>query len=239
MNKRIWMVIILLLTLALTACGSGTNTIESTEATTETTSSETTAETTEAQTEATSETTENAGVSASDIFDRDTKVDRYAYELIMSSGGQVIGGFNLWVDGDRVRFDLAEDQGQSMYFDYKKKEAYIYVAAENTLMKMPIESLGNEWESPFLFAEELDDDALSAMTNKGSETVDGKKCQVFEYDNMGTKVTYYVWEEKGLILKMIVEVDGQPTYEYYFKNLQIDGNFDKELELPEGAKIVG
>jgi hypothetical protein len=237
MDKRIWMISILVLTLALTACGSDTNATE--ESTVLVTTAETTSETTGVVTEATSETTENTEVLASDIFDRDSKIDRYAYELIMSSGGQVIGGFNLWVDGDRVRFDLAAEQGQSMYFDYAKKEAYIYVASENTLMKMPIESLGNEWESPFLFAEELDDRALSAMKNKGSEIVDGKKCQVFVYDSAGTEVTYFVWEEKGLILKMIVEVEGQPTYEYYFKNLQIDGNFDKELELPEGAKIVG
>ena len=239
MDKRIWMVIILVMALALTACGSDTKTDESTEVTTETTASETTAETTVVTTEAASETTENNEVLASDIFNRDSKIDSYAYELIMSSGGQVIGGFNLWVDGDRVRFYLSADEGQSMYFDYAKKEAYIYVKAENTLMKMPIESLGNEWESPFLFAEELDDDALSAMKNKGTETVDGKKCRVFEYDNLGTKAIYYVWEEKGLILKMIVEVEGQPTYEYYFKNLNIDGNYDKELELPEGATIVG
>jgi len=239
MKKSIWMVIILIAMLALTACGSDAPDTETTETTASVvTTSEDTSETTTASTEAVSETVENGGVLASDIFNRESKVDRYAYELIMTSGGQVIGGFNLWVDGDRVRFDLA-DQGQSMYFDYAKKEAYIYVAAENTLMKTPIETLGNEWESPFLFAEELDDDALTAMKNKGSETLDGKKCQIFEYDNMGTKVTYYVWEEKGLILKMIMEVDGQPTYEYYFKNLQIDGNFDKELELPEGAKIVG
>ncbi len=239
MKKSIWIVIILILMLTLTACGSDTPNAETTEATASVaTTSETSSETTAAQTEAVSETSENGDLLAADIFKTDTKADRYAYELIMSSGGQVIGGFNLWVDGDKVRFDLT-DQGQSMYFDYEKQEAYIYIEADNTLLKTPIETLGNEWESPFLFAEELDADALSAMNYKGSEKLDGKDCQIFEYDNMGTKVTYYVWEEKGLILKMIMEVDGQPTYEYYFKNLQIDGNFDKELEFPEGAKIVG
>lgn len=239
MKKSIWIVIILVLILTLTACGSDTSDSQTSETNaTEVTTSETTSETTAAQTEAVSETSENGDILAADIFKTDTKADSYAYELIMSSGGQVIGGFNLWVDGDKVRFDLT-DQGQSMYFDYEKQEAYIYSAADNTLLKTPIETLGNEWESPFLFAEELDADALSSMNYKGSEKLDGKACQIFEYDNMGNKVTYYVWEEKGLILKIIMEIDGQPEYEYYFKNLELDGNFEKELELPEGAKIVG
>jgi len=160
------------------------------------------------------------------------------YELVMSSDGKVVGGFNIWADGDLVRFDLA-DSGQSMYFDYGKKEAYIYITEGNTLMKVPIDTLGNEWESPFIFASELDDVALSAMNYKGNETLDGKKCQIFEYDNLGTTATYYVWEEEGLIIKMILEYEGQPTYEYYFKNLDINGNYDKELEIPADAKLVG
>ena len=131
------------------------------------------------------------------------------------------------------------DQGQSMYLDYDKKEGYIYMSADNTLIKTPLGSLGNEWESPFTFANDIEDSALMDMKDKGTEKIDGKLCQIFEYDNMGSKVIYYVWKEKGLILKMIMEIDGQPSFEYYFKNLEIDGNFDKELELPKGAKVMG
>lgn len=240
MDKRIGMVIILLMTVTLTACRSNTPINSTTEISPseEMTSEVTFATTSETTAEDTSEASDNSGILASDLFDRETKLDRYAYEYVMSSDGKVIGGFMIWVDGDRVRYDVV-DQGQSMYFDYEKQEAYLYVEAENTLIKTPINTLGTEWESPFMFAAELDDSALLAMKNIGTETVDGKKCQIFEYDNADTKVTYYVWEEKGFILKMIMEIEGQPSYEYYFKNLDIDGNFDDELELPEGATIVG
>lgn len=237
MDKRIWMVIILLMALALTACSSDTpieSSIEVSPSEAEITS-ETMSETTAVET---SETSEEDEIMASDVFDRDVKSDRYAYEYVMSSNGQVVGGFKLWVDGDRVRYDMA-DLGQSMYFDYEKQEAYVYSVADNTAIKTPIETLGNEWESPFMFASELDDDALSTMKYVGTDTLDGNKCQLFEYDSMGTKVTYYVWEEKGIILKMIMEVEGQPSFEYYFKNFEIDGNFDEELELPKDAIIVG
>lgn len=242
MDKRIWMVIILLMTMTVTlsGCGAATpdeDTTESTEATSsEAISSEAT--TAAEQTEAVSETSEEVGVLASDIFNRDAKFDNYAYEYVMSSGDQILGSFKLWVDGNRVRYD-AMDQGQSMYMDYDKQEGYIYMSTDNTLIKTPLGSLGNEWESPFTFANEIEDSALVDMKDKGTETLDGKLCQLFEYDNMGSKVTYYVWKEKGLIIKMMMEIEGQPSFEYYFKDLQIDGNFDKELELPKGAKIVG
>ncbi|MDH8679446.1 hypothetical protein QE109_14905 [Fusibacter bizertensis] len=176
-------------------------------------------------------------VKAFDMINRDRKIDNYYYEFVMTTGDERIGGFKLWIAGNKARYD-AIDEGQSLYLDYDKGEGFLYMPSENLLMKTPIETTSNEWESPFLFAGEIDDETLGSMKEKGTEIIDGKTCYIFVAEHLGMKVTYYVWEDEGLIVKMVVETEGQPSYSYYFKDLTIGGTFETELALPKDAKIM-
>lgn len=236
--KKIWVILLVTTMLfALSACSSG----ETPETTTETTANVPVAtQTTEAMTTESMEETEAEG-SEDDAFlnvlNRDKKIDNYYYEYVMSSNGEQMASFKLWVNGNRIRFDaLAE--GQSIFLDYDKGEGYLYMPDGNLLMKMPIESLGSEWESPFLFAGEIDQETLDSMKYEGRETIDGKLCYIYTGGVVGTKVTYYLWKDEGVIVKFSYETSGQPTYEYYFKDLTFGETYDKELELPEDAEIV-
>ncbi len=235
MFKSVWIILLVILVALLPGCGSDSKEDETT-ATTELV--ETTEATEATQVEAsTEETTEAEGYFAGDVLDRDRALDNYYYEYVMSSDGQKIGGFKLWASGQKIRFD-ATDEGQRLYLDYETGKGFMYIESENTLIATPLDTMSNEWESPLIFAGQIDDATLDGMNWIKKETVDGKSCHVFEVSNGGIKVTYYVWEEEGLIIKMIMETDGQPTYEYYFKDLEIDGDFEKELELPEGATVI-
>lgn len=189
----------------------------------------------EAETEAVSES--EMDPSAASILQKDKNIDNYYYEYVMSSDGQRMAGFKLWVNGNRIRFD-AEAEGQSIYLDYDKGEGYLYMPDGNILMKMPLESLGSEWESPFLFAGEIEQSALDGMKYEGKETIDGKECYVYAGESMGSGATYYIWKDEGVIVKFVLKNSGQPTYEYYFKDLTFGQTYDSELKLPEGAEIV-
>lgn len=232
MFKRVWIILLVILVASLSGCGSDSKATESTETTEETEATEVTKEA-----ESTEETTEAEGFFAGDVIDRDRALDNYYYEYVMTSDGQKIGGFKLWASGQKIRFDATEE-GQRLYMDYETGKGFMYIESENTLIATPLETMGNEWESPLIFAGQIDDATLDGMNWIKTETIDGKSCHVFEVSNSGMKVTYYVWEDEGLIIKMIMETDGQPTYEYYFKDLEIDGNFEKDLELPEGATVI-
>lgn len=237
---RFWITFlwVALLTVSLTACGSSSN--EETTETTEAppvgivTESETEAAT-EPETEAASES--EADPSAASVLQKDKKIDNYYYEYVMSSDGQRMAGFKLWVNGNRIRFD-AEEEGQTIYLDYDLGEGYLYMPDGNVLMKMPLESLGGEWESPFLFAGEIEQNALEGMKYEGKETIDGKECYIYTGESMGSGATYYIWKDEGVIVKFVLKNSGQPTYEYYFKDLTFGQTYDSELKLPEGAEIV-
>lgn len=237
MKKILMLALVATMLFALSACGSSTTPEETTETTaslpvaTQTTAAE--------QTEVTEKTEDEGSDDEAfmNVFKRDKKIDNYYYEYVMSSNGQRMAGFKLWVNGNRIRFD-AEQEGQSIYLDYDKGEGYLYMPDGNILMKMPLESLGSEWESPFLFAGEIDQTTLDSMKYEGRETIDGKVCYVYSGESMGTKVTYYIWKDEGVIVKFSYESGGQPTYEYYFKDLTFGETYDKELELPKDAEIV-
>ncbi|MCA0385696.1 MAG: hypothetical protein LCH34_08865 [Firmicutes bacterium] len=228
-------IILLAFAMVLTACGSSEETTE----TTETTGVPVVVATETAEvTEATEETTaESDDVFANEAIVSDRVIDNYYYEYVMTQDDTRLGGFKLWVAEKKIKFEAIEE-GQIIYLDYDKGEGYLYMPEGNILMKVPLDTVSTEWESPFLFAGEIEDGVLNSMKTKGSEEVDGKDCYVFEGTAGNVKSTYYVWKEEGLIIKMRIETDGQPTYEYLFKDLTIGGTFEKEMTLPEGAQII-
>ena len=236
--KKIWMVAATcVLIFTLTACSSGANK----EQTTETSEDSpvgivTTAPTeTEAETEAT--TGSGDDYAAVNIINPDRKIDNYYYEYVMSSGGQRMASFKLWVNGNRIRFD-AEAEGQTIFLNYDTGEGYVYMPAGNVLMKMPLDQLGSEWESPFLFAGEIDQMTMDSLKYTGKEMIDGKECYIYEGESGATKMTYYIWKEEGLIVKMIYETNDQSSFEYYFKDLTLGQTYDSELKLPENVDII-
>lgn len=228
-------VILIVLTMVLTACGSSEEATESTE----TTGAPVVVATETAEvTEATEETTSaNEDVFANEAIDRDRVIDNYYYEYVMTQDDTRLGGFKLWVADKKIKFEAIEE-GQIIFLDYEKAEGYLYMPEGNILMKVPLDTVSTEWESPFLFAGEIEDGVLNSMKAKGSEEVDGKDCYVFEGTAGNVKSTYYVWKDEGLIIKMRIETEGQPTYEYLFKDLTIGGTFETEMALPEGAQII-
>lgn len=228
-------VILFTFAMILSACGSSEESAETTETTGVPVAVATeTAEVTDATEETTSMSDD---VFANEAINRDRVIDNYYYEYVMTQDDMRLGGFKLWVADKKIKFEAIEE-GQIIFLDYDKGEGYLYMPDGNILMKVPLDTVSTEWESPFLFAGEIEEGVLNSMKTKGSEEVDGKDCYIFEGTAGNVKSTYYVWKEEGLIIKMRIETDGQPTYEYLFKDLTIGGTFEKEMALPEDAQII-
>lgn len=232
MNKKVLNLVIwiMVLSIVLIGCG-GSSSEEGEQAVSTTAEPATVAEpVTEEETEA--KESEQARLELADA------PESYYYEYVLVTDGVEQMAFKIWSDGTRVKFEGGME-GETYYMDYEKEEAYLYMPADNMMMKMPMEGIDSGWDSPFMMAAQIEDDVLDGLKKTGEETIDGKKCSLYEYDYGQGKYTYVVWEDEGLIVKMIMELDGQPTYEYYFKDLVINENFDIELELPKDVQIIG
>lgn len=175
---------------------------------------------------------------AADLISDNLEVDSYYYEYVVSINGAEQVGFKIWSYDNRIRFEGGME-GEMFYLDYNKNEGYLYMPAEKTMLKMPLESIDNEWDSPFIMTADIDDSALSGMNYIGDENLDGKTCAVYEYESSEGKITYYIWKDEGIVIRMKMEMDGGSTYEYYFKDLKINENFEMELEIPDDVQIIG
>lgn len=164
--------------------------------------------------------------------------ESYYYEYVLAADGVEQVAFKIWSDGKRVKFEGGME-GEIYYLDYEKEEAYLYMPNENMMMKMPMEGMDSGWDSPFMMAAQIETDVIDGLNKVGEEEIDGKECTMYQYDFGQGKYTYAVWKDQGFIIKMIMELDGQPTYEYYFKDLTINENFEIDLELPEDVQIIG
>jgi hypothetical protein len=176
--------------------------------------------------------------SAADLITDNPTPDSYYYEYVVSIDGAEQVGFKIWSYDNRIRFEGGMD-GETFYLDYNKKEGLLYMPAEKTMIKMPLESIDNEWDSPFLMTADLEDSAIAGMKYVGDENLDGKDCAVYEYESGEGKTTYYIWKDEGIVIRLKVQMAGGSTYEYYFKDLIINENFEMELEIPDDVQIIG
>lgn len=182
--------------------------------------------------------TEDDESSAADIISDNPTADSYYYEYVVSIDGAEQVGFKIWSSDNKIRFEGGME-GETIYLDYNKNEGYLYMPEDNAMIKMPLESIDSEWDSPFLMTADIDESELSDMNYIGEETVDGKECAVYEYESAEGQFKYYIWKEFGIVIKVEAELDGGSTYEYYFKDLKINEDFEEELEIPDDVQIMG
>lgn len=175
---------------------------------------------------------------AEDLISDNPVADSYYYEYVVSIDGTEQVGFKIWSYDNRIRFEGGME-GETFYLDYNKGEGYLYMPEEKTMLKMPLESIDNGWDSPFLMTAEIDDSTISGMDYVGDENLDGKDCAVYAFESSEGKITYYIWKDEGIVIQMKMEMDGGSTYEYYFKDLKINEDFEKELEVPDDVQIIG
>jgi hypothetical protein len=49
-------------------------------------------------------------------------------------------------------------------------------------------------------------------------------------------VTYYLWKDQGLAVKVIAQITGFPKYEYFYRSLETGGNYSEALKPPEDVE---
>lgn len=71
----------------------------------------------------------------------------------------------------------------------------------------------------------------------GQETIDGKACTVIQYVVQGTTTTAWIWNDKGLPIK-IVSTTGTVTITLEYKTIDFSPIDDSVFELPPGITFV-
>jgi hypothetical protein len=246
MKTRLLLIFVCLLvslTLLLTACNGGTTQSSSstiTTTTTKTTSTSSTSVTTasSATTSSSVTTTTSTGTTNSliDILGLGKDINSIKFDLTVTTTGLTSISMTVWQKQQKMKADMSlQGTTISIIFDMATNVMYSYMPGQNTATKTTIDN-SMVPESPINDVSGILDYSPNVI---GTETIDGKVCTVVTYDKteLGS-IKMWIWNEKGLPLKMEVTADGNMTTIEY-KNIDLSDIPDSMFELPEGVTIVG
>ncbi|GEM_PF-4545611 len=133
------------------------------------------------------------------------------------------------VDTNMMKFPV------SIYMDYVTGDDYIYVSLLKKALKVSIDLSDY---APYVLIKDLD---LSMCTILGEQTIDGKKCAVFVYEDTlplssdynSHSTTIWLWEDYGFPVRMETD-DVYVTFsKMSFKDID-----DEKFVLPSKASVI-
>jgi hypothetical protein len=240
MKTRLLLIFVCLLvslTLVLTACGGGAD--QTSSSTTTTASSTSTGATTSATaTSSTVSATTSTGTNNSliDILGLGKDITSIKFDLTMTITGQEPVNMTVWQKQQKMRYEMTM-QGLTVVvlFDLATNIMYTYMPDQKMATKSTLD-MSMVPESPIKDITGIMDYSPNII---GTETIDGKVCKVVSYDETGVgSIKKWIWEEKGLPLKMEMTASGTTTTIEY-KNIDFSDIPDSMFQLPDGVTIIG
>ena len=173
----------------------------------------------------------------SDMLSKSMGIKNLYYEFELRVEGVSREYYAAWKSEDQARIDPF-DQMSSIFVNHKNQTISVLDRTSGTLSPSAYdETFINGMMSPVAFNEALDQDMFEHVHYEGSALMDGKPCDVYEVHSADLNVTYYLWKDNGLTVKMIAQITGFPKYEYYFRSLQPEGASDLDLTPPSDVKL--
>ena len=184
----------------------------------------------------------DGGTSLSDLLDKAKGSTSATYDLVMS-GGPIAEAITskVWSTETKERMEsTVMGQKSITIIDKEKQVMYIYDPDQNMAMKMDFSGTETTGSSQS-FSEIMEQYNPTVV---GTETIDGKKCTVLEYESTVGDATVtqkmYVWQKYGFPIRveMTSSLMGTPvTTVMEMKNIDFGHIPDTTFELPAGVEI--
>lgn len=182
------------------------------------------------QTTSAATTTQTSGGSVSDLLGRAAGIASWKCDVVTTAADNSVTTSTMFVKNKKMRIESSiQGQNTVTLIDIDAKTMYIYTPAQNTAIKMdfnqaPQSAIGSSIAqyNPIII---------------GSETLDGKLCQIIQYTANGVVTKEWIWDAKGLPVRLqTVSSSGTSTTDY--KNYDFSDLSDSLFVLPEGVKIT-
>lgn len=187
-----------------------------------------------AQTSSTSSDT-----SAQGLITKGMAVSNISYdsEISVPEGNKV--SMKAWIKGKKMRTEMPNTEGSGSIvsiIDSEQGVLYMYQPEQKMATKMSI-SMSQQDSSPSP-KETMESLKPNEMKYISKDTVDGKKCLVYEFQ-AGNKETskVWLWEDYGVPLKIEATTDGKKSVMEYH-NVKLDEIPASMFEIPADTKIV-
>ena len=189
--------------------------------------------------EAVQSSASSSDTSAQSLITKGMAISNISYdcEVSVPEGNKV--SMKAWIKGNQMRTEMPNTEGNGSIvsiIDSEKGIVYIYQPDQKMATKMSI-SMSPQDNSPSP-KEAMASLKPNEMKYTGKDTVDGKKCLVYEIqagNNETGKV--WLWEDCGVPLKIEATTDGKKSVMEY-RNVKLDEIPASMFEIPAGTKIV-
>ncbi|MEN6349470.1 MAG: DUF4412 domain-containing protein [Syntrophomonas sp.] len=177
--------------------------------------------------------------SAQSLITKGMEVKNLSYDCDVSEPeGQKLT-VKAWIKGKKMRTEMPNPEGGGnmiSIIDSDQGIVYIYQPEQKTATKMGISmSQQDNAPSPQETMESLN---AEKMKYTGKETIDGKTCLVYEFQDQNNETSkIWLWEDYGIPLKIESIMDGKKSVLEY-RNVKTDEIPDSMFELPADTTIM-
>jgi len=206
--------------LSLVACSSPSTTSQPTTPTT----------TSVPQTTSAATSTQTSSGSVANLLGRAAGIASWKCDVVTTAADNLVTTSTMFVKNKKMRIESSiQGQNTVTLIDIDAKTMYIYTPAQNTAIKMdfnqaPQSATGSSISqyNPVII---------------GSETLDGKLCQIVQYTVNGVATKEWIWDAKGLPVRLqTTSASGTSTTDY--KNYDFSDISDSMFVLPQGVTIT-
>jgi outer membrane lipoprotein-sorting protein len=241
--------IVIVIMASLVACSSGgTTTSQSSAAATTSTAKTSAAATTAASTTKTSvaatsaavtstaktsttAATSQAGGNLAGILGQVFGIASMKYDMVTTTPDNQSSTTTMYVKKNQARMESTQ-QGQQIVIliNSDTKTMYMYMPAQNMALKQDF------GQAPKSASDNSNSVLQNSPTVVGTETLDAKLCTVIQYTANGSTTKEWIWQAKGLPVRMQV-TSSQGTTTTDFKNYDFSDIPDSTFVLPAGVTI--
>ena len=157
------------------------------------------------------------------------------YTIKFDSVSQVEGGISVastcYVKSLKVRMELRA-QDQETVFIMDGQNSYMYFPSSKVAISIPVQQASGQVPVPTSYKE------IPGLTKVGQEEVNGKPCDVYEYNEKGNH--HKIWVDKEIDFPIKSEsMTGRGKVVNYISNVQKNISLEDSLfKLPADAQVM-
>ena len=183
--------------------------------------------------------TSTSGETLGDVLGVGRSIGDVKFDQVVTTSGQTqpmtwhVYMKNAWlVDNMKIRYEItALDQTTVQtveLIDYSTRTMYTYIPAQN------LAYLTNFAQAP---SNPTENSNQIIPTYLGTDTIDGKLCDVYQYTFEGASAKQWVWKEKSFPIRM-ESTTSSGTMIMEYKNIVFGTLSDSLFQLPAGVQIM-
>jgi len=184
----------------------------------------------------TSTATSTSGETLADIYGAGEYIGDVKYDMVITAAGQPPITYTYWIkdawlsDKMKFRYEMIQgDQSMVLIWDMATRIYYMYYPAQNMAYVMDMGQA--EENNPVEGSEDI------IPVKSGTETLDGKLCDTYQWTYAGGSAKYWVWREESFPIR-VEATSSSGTVIMEYKNIVFGPLSDSLFQLPAGVQIM-